>query len=256
METSKIKFKSLFFSDIHLGSMKARSKEFIEFIHMYEFDNIFIVGDFIDIWQLKIKKYWPQEHTDVVRKILKRSKRTKIYYILGNHDDFLTNFTADAVEWGNIQIFDNYHYQSFNKNILIMHGHEFDNIVKYSKWIAKLGDYAYEMIIKLDKIINKVRHFFKMDTRFSLSHLIKQKVKQAVNFIYGFEESVSRHAKINKFDIVVCGHIHHPVYKNINNIDYYNCGDWVENLSFILEDYEGNLILCKYNSSSKTIEKI
>ena len=161
----------------------------------------------------------------------------------------MNDFTDELTGvWGNIQIVSQYEYHS-KKKILIMHGHEFDNIVKYTKWIALIGDYGSEFIIKIDLILNRIKKMFKMKKKTSLSHMIKSKIKHAVNFVCNFEESVVRHAKILKFDTVICGHIHTPVHKIINDIEYINCGDWVENMSYILEDYEGNLILNKHGET-------
>lgn len=240
----KRKYRTLFISDLHLGSMKFHADAFIGFLKEYDFDTIYIVGDFLDIWRMKRRRYWPQRHTDTVRKLLKRSKRSKIVYVLGNHDEFLATIFFDVRgDWGNIEICENHvHITADGRRLLVLHGHQFDSVVKYAKILAAVGDWGYEILITLNRWFNKLRAFFGLK-RWSISAYVKRTVKDAVNFISSFEKSVSHYAKINDMDGVVAGHIHCPTVKEIDGVEYYNCGDWVESLSALVEDESGKIHL-------------
>lgn len=235
-----MEFRSVFISDLHLGSIKSHANKCSEMLKICKFQNLYIVGDFIDVWQLKRKKFWPQEHTDVLRKILKRSKTCKIVYVLGNHDEFLGNFLFDLRgDWGNIIICERYiHTSADNKKYLVIHGHQFDYISKHAQWVAKLGDIGYETLLLLNKIFNKIRQTLGFEY-WSLSAYVKSKFKDAVNFISNFEEALVHFAEIEKVDGVIAGHIHKSNIRKIKNILYLNCGDWVESLTMVAEDFNG-----------------
>lgn len=239
----KQKYRSLFISDLHIGTIKFRHDDFLKFIDGYEFEYIYLVGDIIDTLQLKYKKYWPQEHTNVIRKILKRSKNTKIYYIIGNHDEFLNNFYGI---FGNIEFCEEKIHQTANgKSLLVIHGHQFDSVVHFSKTLTVLGDFGYEFLIYINSWLNKIRKFFGLKY-WSLSGYVKNKIKNAIKFISGYENAVIKYSKNKNVDGLIVGHIHFPAIKEIDNIEYYNCGDWVENCTALLEDYNGKINLFKF----------
>lgn len=234
------KYRTLFISDLHLGSMKFQADAFIDFLQQYEFDTIYIVGDFLDIWRMKRRRYWPQRHTDVVRKLLKRSKRSKVIYVLGNHDEFLSTIFFDIRGlWGNIEICEQTeHITADGRKMLVFHGQQFDSIVKHAKIMATVGDWSYEVLITMNRWFNKIRSFFGLK-HWSISAYVKKTVKDAVNFISNFEKSVAHYAKMHDADGVIAGHIHTPAVKEIDGVEYYNCGDWVESLSALIEDEHG-----------------
>lgn len=236
-------YRSLFISDLHIGTKAFMANRFINFLKEHKFDNLYIVGDFIDLWKLKRGIYWPQAHTDVMRKILKISKKHKVVYITGNHDEAIEDFAA---EYGNIEICRTHEYITLqNKRILVIHGDQFDFITKHAKWLSKLGDIGYTMLLSTNGICNWVRK--KLGKPYwSLSNYMKVKTKSVINIINNYEDALVRYAMIEKFDGVICGHIHQPAIKNIRGIEYYNCGDWVETCTAIAEDHDGNLIQVVY----------
>lgn len=238
--SNPIKARSCFVSDLHLGSKSFQAELFLDFLKKYEFEFIYIVGDFIDICKLKRKHYWPQSHTDVLRKILKRSKVSKVFYLIGNHDEFGSEFFG---EYGNLKICESVIHTTINGDkILIIHGHQFDAATKHAKWIVHLGDIAYDFLLWSNNYINWFRRLFGLDY-WSLSKYAKAKVKNAVSFISGFESAVSHYAELNSVKYVLAGHIHTPVIKKIKDIIYMNCGDWIESCSFIVELNDGTLEL-------------
>ena len=218
-----MKVEALFISDVHLGSRGCNALELTEMLKKYEPEYLFIVGDFIDGWLLKRRHHWNQDFTNVIRKILSYSKKdTKVIYITGNHDDFLRHYTPlDLGE--NIQIVDEYKWNSY----FITHGDKYDGIINL-KWLGILGSVGYELAIRVDRTMKKLGY------KKSLSKWAKDKVKDAVKFITLFENQLVYQAKKRKCVGVICGHIHKPENKTIDGIHYLNCGDWIENNSYII----------------------
>lgn len=217
-----MKIDALFISDIHLGSKGSNPIECLEVLKNYEPEYLFIVGDFIDGWLLKKRFYWNQHHTNLLRKVLSYSKNgTKVIYVTGNHDDFLRDFTP--FKMGNIEVVDEYIWNEY----FITHGDLYDGIVKL-KWLGKLGSWGYELALFMDRTIKK------MGYKKSLSKYLKNNVKNAVKFITDFESQLVYQAKERKCKGVICGHIHNPTYDIIKGLHYLNCGDFVENNSYII----------------------
>jgi UDP-2,3-diacylglucosamine pyrophosphatase LpxH len=199
------------------------------------------VGDLIDIWQLRRGIYWPQSHSDVIQKILRKGRKgTRIIYIPGNHDEFISGFFG---AYGNITVEKQaIHETADERRLLVMHGHELDTVVQNIKWLAFVGDAGYQFLLKLNQPVNFVRKIFG-HTYWSLSAYVKKSVKNAVSFIGQFEEAIVRYSREYHVQGVVCGHIHSPVIRKIEDVDYYNSGDWVESCSVLLEDQEGKITL-------------
>lgn len=226
MGYDKKKVEALFISDVHLGSRGCNSDEVLETLKQYEPDYLFLVGDIVDGWLLKKRFFWNQSYTNVIRKILSYSKNgTKVIYIIGNHDEFLRNY--DDLSFGNIEFHNHYIY----KDIFITHGDLYDGVVKL-KWLGILGSVGYDLAIVIDRYLKKNGY------KYSLSKFLKDKVKEAVKFITSFEEQLVYQSKKRECNHVVCGHIHHPVIKHIDNIQYINCGDWIENNSYVVYNNE------------------
>ena len=227
-----MKVKALFISDVHLGSKGSNTEEILRVLKHYEPEYLFIVGDFIDGWLLQRRHYWPQGSTNVIQKILKMSKKkTKVIYLTGNHDEFLRQY--EGLDFGNIQVVDEYVYE----NYFVVHGDKYDGVVKLH-WLGKLGGRGYELAITLD------RFFKRLGAKWSFSKFIKDKVKEAVKFITRFEDELTQQAKKRNCTGVICGHIHKPEDKILNDIRYLNCGDWIENNSYIIQLQTGEFKLC------------
>jgi UDP-2,3-diacylglucosamine pyrophosphatase LpxH len=237
-----MKYRSIFISDIHLGTRFAKAEEFLDFLKNTESENLIFVGDIIDGWAIKRKFRWLQTHSDVIQKVLKKARKgTKVYFILGNHDEFLRPF-APLLFGDNMEIINELDYIGVDgKRYLITHGDFFDSITMTHKWIAKIGDIGYEFILYLNHILNKMRKKFGVKRYWSLSKYVKDNVKSSVSFINNFEDVLANHAYRLQYDGVICGHIHKPEAKDIKGIKYYNCGDWVENCSCVVEHIEGGL---------------
>ena len=229
-----MKIQALFLSDIHLGSKGSNANEVLDILKQYQPETLFLVGDIIDGWLLKRKFRWPQSHTNVIRKILSYSKNgTKVIYLPGNHDEFMREYLNTT--FGNIEITNECVYN----NTYITHGDLYDGVVKL-KWLGILGSIGYDAAISIDRTLKSIGY------KRSLSKFLKDKVKEAVKFITSFEDELTRQAIKHGCNAVICGHIHHPEDKLINNIRYLNSGDWIENNSYII--YNDNQYQIKYHA--------
>src|SRR5947209_11980813 len=231
-------------SDMHLGTRGANAGALLDFLREHEFETLYVVGDLIDIWQLRRSIYWPQQHNDVIQKILRKSRKgTRTIYIPGNHDDLLAKFYG---AYGNITVQKHsIHRLVDGRRMLVIHGHELDSVVQNVQWLAFAGDLGYQFLLSLNPAINFVRRRFGLGY-WSLSAFAKQRVKDAVSFIGRFEDAVARYAEEFEVDAVLCGHIHSASMRTVRNIEYYNCGDWVETCSALFEDYTGEIRLVSY----------
>jgi len=216
------KIDALFISDIHLGSKGSNPEKCLKVLKEYSPEYLFIVGDFIDGWLLKKRFYWSEESTKLLRKVLSYGKDgVKVIYVTGNHDDFLREYTP--FKMGNIEVVDEYIWNDY----FITHGDLYDGIVKL-KWLGKLGSWGYELALFIDRTIKK------MGYKKSLSKYLKNNVKNAVKFITDFENQLIYQTKERNCKGVICGHIHTPSYDIIKKIHYLNCGDFIENNSYII----------------------
>lgn len=234
------KFKSIFISDIHLGTRFSKSEQLLKFFKEHESEELYLVGDIIDGWAIKRRFFWPQSHSDVIQKILRKSRKgTNVYYILGNHDEFIRSF--EPLRLGNrLHVSNQIEYKTVNqKRYLITHGDFFDSITMTKKWLAILGDKGYDLLLHVNNLLNCIKKILGIKSHWSLSKYIKQNIKKSVSFITDFENILSRHAKNNNYHGIICGHIHKAEIRNINGIRYLNCGDWVESCTALVEHFDG-----------------
>jgi UDP-2,3-diacylglucosamine pyrophosphatase LpxH len=237
-----MKIKSLFISDIHLGNSNSQADKLLEVLKIYEFENLFIVGDFIDMTSLKRKYYWNQNHSTVIQKVLRLSrKEIKIVYLVGNHDYYIRSVIEDGnILFGNILICDEYIYQTQKgEKIYLVHGDCFDGFVRISPWLYWLGDVAYELSMTINKVYNWFRRLFKLEY-WSFSAYMKTKVKDAIKFLAEYKKLSELKIQEKGCDSIMIGHTHNP---EIIEGKYYNTGDFCESCSYIIEDLEGNLKL-------------
>ncbi len=233
------KLEIVIISDIHLGTYGCHAHELLNYLNTIKPKILILNGDIIDIWQFN-KWYWPKSHMKIIKKIISfASKKTKVYYLAGNHDELFRKFLP--IRMGNLQILNKKILNINGKKLWVFHGDLYDYTMKHTKLIAKLGGYGYDFIILLNRSINK---FLKLigKEQISFSKKIKNSVKKAVKFISDFELTIVQMAADNKYDMVACGHIHQPLIKDfeIDNkkIEYMNSGDWIENLTSLEFDGE------------------
>lgn len=233
-------YRTIWISDIHLGSKGSQSEHLLEFLKYNDSEYLYLVGDIIDGWRLTKKWYWPQSHNDVIQKILRKARKgTKVFYIPGNHDEGSRSFIG--LTFGDIKIRNQaFHLTAKEKKLWVVHGDMFDHVIQHARWLAYIGDSAYTFLLCINKWFNDLRRFFNLPY-WSLSQYLKLKVKKAVSFINAFETLMVKEAHRRECDGVVCGHIHKSELKEINNLIYANDGDWVESLTALVEHKDGEL---------------
>jgi len=232
--------RSVFISDIHLGTRGCNAAALLDFLREVHTENLYLVGDVVDLWSLRKTFYWPQEHNNVVRTILGKAKHgTRVVYVPGNHDEDFREFAGTC--FGNLEILrDCIHTTARGERLLVLHGDEFDSVVKCSPWLAALGSHAYDFSIEMNRHFNRIRRYFGYDY-WSLANYLKHKVKNAVSYISSFEQAVAHEVQRRGVDGVVCGHIHRAEISQLDGVLYCNDGDWVESCSALIEDRNGSL---------------
>ena len=238
-------FRALFISDVHLGARGCQAELLLDFLRFHDADTIYLVGDIVDGWRLRSTWHWPQAHNDVVQKLLRKARKgSRIIYVPGNHDEFMRDFYG--THFGGIEVMEQtIHVSADGRRFLIIHGDLFDVVIRNARWLALLGNHAYDLAITLNTYFNAIRRLLGMKY-WSLSRWIKLKVKNAVNFIGEFEKTLSAEGRRQHVDGVVCGHIHHPVIRNIDGLVYVNCGDWVESCTAAVEHFDGQLEIIEW----------
>jgi len=239
--------RAIFLSDIHLGTRACQAERLLDFLRAYESDHVFLVGDVLDFWAMHSRGvYWSAAQNTVLQKLLKRARHdVEIVFIPGNHDEAAREHAGTS--FGNIRVaMDHVHVAADGKRYLLVHGDEFDQVTRYHRWIAILGDRAYAALVRLNLVLSWARRTIGLPGYWSLAGYAKRRVKTALDFVFGFEEAVVRHAKERGVDGVICGHIHVAAIREVH-IRYVNCGDWVDSCTAVVEHADGRLELVRWD---------
>ena len=239
-EHASQRYRTIWLSDIHLGTKNCKAEYLLDFLRQNDSERLYLVGDIIDGWRLKKHWHWPEAQSTVIQKVLRKSRKgTEVLFIPGNHDEFLRNYVG--MNFGDIIVHRDYmHTLADGRTMLVVHGDEFDGVMRYAKWLAYIGDSAYVLALRLNRWVNFVRR--KLGKPYwSLSQTLKHKVKQAVQIISDYEVYLAEEARSRGADGVICGHIHHAEIRDIDGILYCNDGDWVESCTALVEHYDGRL---------------
>lgn len=247
-----LRYRTIWLSDIHLGTKGCQADDLLDFLRHTESEYLYLVGDIVDGWQLRKRWYWPQQHNDVVQKILRRARKgTKVFYVPGNHDEAARDFCG--LQFGGVLVTNQIlHTTADNKRFLVLHGDQYDAVIGFAKWLARLGDVAYVFALTVNTWFNTLRR--KMGFSYwSLSAYLKNKVKNAVEYISAYETLVADEARRHHVDGVVCGHIHQAEMRMIGRALYCNCGDWVESCTAVVEDFEGKISVIDWTTQRTTL---
>jgi UDP-2,3-diacylglucosamine pyrophosphatase LpxH len=239
--------RALFLSDLHLGTRGCQADKILDFLRHHDADTIYLVGDIIDGWALKSSWYWPQSHNDVVQKLLRKARRgARIVYVPGNHDEFLRDYYGS--HFGGIEVVEHaVHLAADARRYLVVHGDHFDLVVTQARWLALLGDKAYDAALAANRVFNNLRRICGLGY-WSLSQWAKLKVKNAVSYIGEYEKALVADARRHAVDGIVCGHIHHAAIHDDLGIRYVNCGDWVESCTAAVEHYDGRFEIVRWTA--------
>lgn len=238
-------YRTLFISDVHLGTKGSQADLLLEFLKTHEADTYYLVGDIVDFWRIKRAPHWPQSHNDVVQKLLRLVRKgARFIYIPGNHDEDLRAYCGQ--HFGGVEFkLNDIHVAANGRRFLVTHGDEFDVVISYVKWLAFLGDWAYRFAMGLNSAFNKVRRLFGKPY-WSLSAYLKHKVKTAVNYIGDFETALAGEARRRQAEGVICGHIHFATMREIDGVSYINCGDWMESATAVGENPDGTFEIIRF----------
>jgi UDP-2,3-diacylglucosamine pyrophosphatase LpxH len=247
--------RSIFLSDVHLGTRACQAERLLDFLSEHSCDHLFLVGDIIDFWSMSRSVYWSAAQNTVVQKILKRARHgVKVVFVPGNHDEVVREHVG--VAFGDIHVVrEHIHTAADGKRYLLVHGDEFDQVTRYHRWIAVLGDRAYGALVRVNRLLSKARRALGISGYWSLSGYVKGKVKSAVGFIFDYEEAVMRHARERQVDGVICGHIHAAAVREVDGLVYVNCGDWVDSCTAIVEHADGRIELVNWHAGARVQER-
>ncbi len=245
--SEKTSYRSVFISDLHLGTRGCRSDFLAHFLGSFRCENLFLVGDIVDGWRLRKSWYWDDLHDEVVKLILRHARTgADVQYVPGNHDEMFRAWLPLGLTLGGIKlVHEAEHTTADGRRLLILHGDQFDSVVRYAKFMALLGDWAYTNALNLNRWFNAVRRMMGYPY-WSLSQWAKRQVKEAVKAIDRFEEAAAGEARRRQFDGVVCGHIHQAEMRKVDGVLYLNTGDWVESCTALVEHHDGRLELVEW----------
>jgi UDP-2,3-diacylglucosamine pyrophosphatase LpxH len=237
--------RAIFISDLHLGTRNAQTEALLDFLRVVDAETIYLVGDIVDFWKVRRGPVWPQSHNDVVQKLLRKVRKgARVVFIPGNHDEGLRDYCG--MQLGGIELVHNaIHTTGQGRRYIVMHGDEFDVVVRTARWLAFLGDRGYELALWANSPLNWVRRRLGLGF-WSLAGYLKQNVKSAVSFIGSYENAVVAEARRQRADGIICGHIHHAADRVIDGVHYLNCGDWVESCTALVETLEGEMEIIRW----------
>ena len=244
------KCRTIWISDVHLGTKDCKDELLLDFLKSHRAEELYLVGDFIDGWKMQSGVYWTRGFTRLIRYILKIAKHgTPIYYISGNHDEFLRRFANH--QFDNIHLVNKrVHKTADNRKLLVLHGDQFDGVVTCHHFLRFIGDYAYILLMFLNRRFNRLREKYGYGY-WSLAGFIRGRVKKACQYIDEYEQGAAFVARRKGYDGIVCGHIHYPANKTIDGIEYMNTGDWVESCTALVEEFDGSINLVNWRDRFK-----
>ena len=246
--------RSIFLSDIHLGTRACQAERLLDFLREYDADNLFLIGDIVDFWSMSRGIHWTPAQNTFVQKILRRARRgERVVFIPGNHDEALREYVG--VAFGDIEVHAEYvHELADGRRFLLLHGDEFDQITRHHRWVAVLGDVAYNLLVRLNGMLSWTRRRLGIAGYWSLAGYAKRRVKKALQFVFDFEDAALHSARQRGLDGIVCGHIHCAALRAVGVLHYVNCGDWVDSCTAIVEHTDGRLELVAWGSAGATVE--
>jgi UDP-2,3-diacylglucosamine pyrophosphatase LpxH len=244
-----MKVRSIFLSDIHLGTRGCQADSLVAFLREYEADHLFLLGDIVDFWAMSRSIHWTAAQNTVVQKILRRARHgEQVTLIPGNHDEALREHIGAS--FGDIRISgEHIHETADGKRLLLLHGDDFDQVTRHHRWLAVLGDIGYNLLVRINALLSWWRRTLRISGYWSLAGYAKRRVKSAVSFIFDFEDAVIRTVRERGLDGVVCGHIHSATIREIDGVTYINCGDWVDSCTAIVEHLDGRLELIEWRNA-------
>lgn len=247
------KFRSIFLSDIHLGTRGCQAGRLLDFLREHESEYLFLVGDIIDFWAMNRTIHWSPQQNTLVQKVLRRARHgDQVILIPGNHDEALREYVDTS--FGDIRVVrELIHTAADGRRYLVLHGDEFDQVTRHHRWVAMLGDIAYNFLVRVNAWLSWMRRTLRIPGYWSLAGYAKRRVKRAVSFIFDFEDSVIHAVRERGLDGVICGHIHSAALREVGGLTYINCGDWVDSCTAIVEHADGRMELIEWGAAKPVV---
>jgi UDP-2,3-diacylglucosamine pyrophosphatase LpxH len=244
-------YRTIWISDVHLGTRHSQVGKLLDFLRQTECEQLYIVGDFIDGWQLRRKWFWTEEYNVLVQKLLRKNrKQTRVTFIIGNHDEFLEHFLG--LNFGAVQLAERtVHIAADGKRYVVLHGHQFDGLAHFNRLLDRVGSALYERILDMNVWVNKVRRLMGFGY-WSFASYIKLKAKRAMKYVNDYEEALIQFARKSDACGIICGHIHRPEIRQVGDVVYMNCGDWIENCTALVEDFTGKIELIHFHDTASS----
>lgn len=248
--------RAIFISDVHLGTRACQAERLLAFLREYEAEHVYLLGDIVDFWAMNRSIQWAPSHNTVVQKVLRRARHgAMVVFIPGNHDEALREYAG--VSFGDIRVESEWvHVAADGRKYWLIHGDEYDQVTRHHRWVAVLGDVAYNALVRINLIISRLRRLFHRPGYWSLAGYAKQKVKKAASFIFDFEDAIAHAARQRGMDGVICGHIHWPADRDVGGVRYLNCGDWVDTCSGIVEYKDGRIEVVRWGDMALADEAL
>ena len=241
------RYRTLWVSDVHLGTRDAKAEDLLAFLRATESETLYLVGDVVDGWALRRSWFWTPAANDVLQKLLRKARKgTRVVYVPGNHDAFARAYVGH--DFGGIAVRDRaVHTTADGRRLLVLHGDEFDGVVRLAPWLSHVGAWAYQGVLRLNRPVHRLRARLGRPY-WSLSAFLKGKAKRAVQYVGDFGAAVAAEAARHGVDGVVCGHIHHAEIRDVGGVRYLNCGDWVESCTALAEGFDGRIELIRWHT--------
>jgi UDP-2,3-diacylglucosamine pyrophosphatase LpxH len=248
-------YRTIWISDVHLGTRHSQVTKLLDFLRQTECEQLYIVGDFIDGWQLRRKWFWTEEYNVLVQKLLRKNrKQTRVTFIIGNHDEFLEQFLG--LNFGAVHLAERtVHIAADGKRYVVLHGHQFDGLAHFNRLLDRVGSALYERILDMNVWVNRVRRLLGFGY-WSFASYIKLKAKRAMKYVNDYEEALIQFARKSEAAGVICGHIHRPEIRQVGDVVYMNCGDWIENCTALVEDFTGKISLINFHDRKGEAEEV
>ncbi len=250
LSVKAMNYHAIWISDVHLGTKHSQVSTLLGFLRETECAHLYIVGDFVDGWQLRRKWFWTEEYNVLIQKLLRKNrKHTRVTFITGNHDEFLERFLG--LSFGAVQLVERaVHEAADGKRYLVIHGHQFDGLAHFNRLLDRVGSALYDRILDLNMWLNRIRRALGFGY-WSFASAVKMKAKSAVKYVTDYEQAMIQFARKSAMDGVICGHVHRPEIRPLGDIVYMNCGDWVENCTALVEDFEGRFSLIRFHERDR-----
>lgn len=248
--------RAVFISDVHLGTRACQADRLLAFLREYEADHLYLLGDIVDFWAMNRSIQWAPSHNTVVQKVLRKARHgAEVIFIPGNHDEALREYAG--VSFGDIRVESDWiHVAADGRKYWLIHGDEYDQVTRHHRWVAVLGDVAYNALVRINLFISRLRRLFRRPGYWSLAGYAKQKVKKAASFIFDFEDAIVHAARQRGMDGVICGHIHWPADRDVGGVRYLNCGDWVDTCSAVVEYLDGRIEVVRWGDMALADEAL